>query len=138
LINKNSDEYLNKIDIVNKATDLLVDPIAYEEYINRITKFREEKKKIETKNRKILNIKDHNDIVKEVPRILNEIKSPKNKIQPNIKLIDNRDTINIKSLDKVLILKNIKISRLNHINLRGIKVNYIHRDLPQKEILLQF
>jgi len=68
-----------------------------------LEKFRNEKAKIERENKKILNIKDI-DVVsnKNPPRILNEILSPKSRPNLSKNLFNYKDTINIKSLDKVI------------------------------------
>jgi hypothetical protein len=66
-----------------------------------LSKFRKEKSVNEKKNKKILNIIDIDTKSKNAPRLLNnlnELKNPRNNI---LKDINERDTIYIKSLDKV-------------------------------------
>jgi len=52
---------LNRNDKDVCATDLVADPIAYENYVIRLNKFRNDKPRIEKENKKLLNIKDIND-----------------------------------------------------------------------------
>ena len=77
----------------------------YEQYVYRLTKFREEKLLNEKKNKKILNIVDKDTKIKKAPRILNNLNNFKN---PRKNIVNNyceRDTINIQSLDGVKIAK---------------------------------
>ena len=89
------------MDTTHKATEIISDPIGYDQYIYRLSKFRKEKLFNENKNKKILNIVDMDTKVKKAPRLLNNlngIKNPRNNI---LKSIKEKDTINIQSLDKV-------------------------------------
>lgn len=53
-------------------SDLISDPIGYEQYVYRLTKFREEKLRNEKKNEKILNF-GYNENLNNPPRILNNL-----------------------------------------------------------------
>jgi len=94
---------LNRNDKDVCATDLVADPIAYENYVTRLNKFRNDKARIEKENKKLLNIKDINDknLKKDVPRILNELYSPKIGKRIYLKDFNRKEIMNIKSLDKV-------------------------------------
>lgn len=89
------------MDRASSAIDLVADPIAYENYINRIMKFRNDKKRKEKENKKILNIRDDENKEKEVTRLLNAIYSPKNGKKFFVNDFNKKQTLNVKSLDKV-------------------------------------
>ena len=80
---------------------MVADPIAYGNYINRISKFRNDKIISEKENNKKLNIKDINNLVRKPPRILDQLYSPKNKSNIYQRDMRTKETIYIKSLDKV-------------------------------------
>lgn len=130
---QNTPSIFNKNERDIGAVNFVADPISYENYVTRLEKFRNNKAKMEKENKKKLNIKDFQEVQKKhVPRILNEIHSPKNEKYFSNKDLDCKETIKIKSLDKVnlkLHLMILKFSLWRNIDIKDQLMICIKRKL---------